>query len=79
MKGIAPMCRAGFLDSLREPSNRFDARRVETSESGPSRGAFIGSRPSQFAPRAESPLQGQERRCKWAYRLPDALPFRRGS
>ena len=36
MRAIAPMCRAGFPDSLREPSNRFDAREVETSESGSS-------------------------------------------
>src|SRR5215813_12030687 len=27
MKAIAPMCRAGFPGSLREPPNRFDARK----------------------------------------------------
>ena len=32
MKAIAPMCRAGFPDLLREPFNRFDSREVETSE-----------------------------------------------
>src|SRR5262249_20088933 len=36
MKAIAPMCRAGFPDSLREPSNRFPDLSLHPAVTSPS-------------------------------------------